>query len=193
MSEKPKLHIIAGPNGAGKTTFAREFLPSYADCLEFVNADLLAQGLSPFDPESAAIKAGRLMLDRINELSNKRVTFGFETTLSGRTYINLIKRLQAEGYSVKLYFLWLQSVEAAVARVAERVSQGGHNIPEATIRRRYKAGLRNFFSSYERMVDEWAIFDSSAGALDVVAQKIGGMVSITERDIYERMKEAGHG
>lgn len=193
MSERPKLHIIAGPNGAGKTTFAREFLPTYAECREFVNADLLAQGISPFDPESASIKAGRFMLDRIDELSKKKLTFGFETTLSGRGYLNFIKRLQAEGYSVKLYFLWLQSVDAAIARVAERVSRGGHNIPEQTIRRRYKSGLRNFFSSYECIADEWVIFDSSSGMFNLVAKKIAGIVSITETHVYEQMKGSTNG
>lgn len=193
MNDKPKLHIIAGPNGAGKTTFAREFLPLYADCREFVNADLLALGISPFDPESAAIKAGRLMLDRIRELSGKKITFGFETTLSGRTYINLIKELGQQGYSVKIYFLWLQSVDAAVARVAERVSHGGHNIPEQTIRRRYKAGLQNFFSSYLQIIHEWVILDSSEGNFRLVAQKEQETVSIVDTIIFQDMKKAANG
>ncbi len=124
MSATPIVHIIAGPNGAGKTTFAREFLPRFARCDEFVNADLLAQGLSPFAPERAAFRAGRLMLDRIEELSGQGVHFGFETTLAGKGHLTLLRKIRSKGYAIYLYFLWLPNAEMVVARVAQRVLHG---------------------------------------------------------------------
>jgi len=139
MIEK-KIVIIAGPNGAGKTTFACEFLPNEAGCPVFINADLIAAGLSPFQPELAALKAGRLMLKEIWEYSQRGANFAFETTLSGRMYMRMISGWQAQGYHVKLFFLNLPSAEMAIMRVAERVRQGGHNVPEEVIRRRFEAG-----------------------------------------------------
>jgi predicted ABC-type ATPase len=186
-SKSLKLHIIAGPNGAGKTTFAREFLPFYADCREFVNANLIAQGLSPFDPQAASIRAGRLMLERISELSTRRLTFGFETTLAGKTYLNLITRLKNEGYIVNLYFLWLQSVDTAISRVAERVSLGGHNIPEDIIRRRYKVGISNFFSFYQSIVDNWMLFDGSSGAFISIAERVNEVTLVRDGITYSQM------
>jgi len=160
MSEK-KIVIIAGPNGAGKTTFAREFLPNEAGCPIFVNADLIAAGLSPFQPELAAVKAGRLMLKEIHEYSRLGASFAFETTLSGRTYAHMIPGWQADGYHVKLYFLALPSAEMAIARVAERVRQGGHNVPEQVIQRRFSAGRANFDNLYRELVDSWALYDNA--------------------------------
>lgn len=125
-----ELYIIAGPNGAGKTTFAREFLPNYADCKNFVNADLIAQGMAPFSPETAALRAGRAMLHEIRSFAERRVSFAFETTLSGRSYLTLLRRLKAEGYDIHFFFLWLKSVDLALSRVKERVSRGGHDVPE---------------------------------------------------------------
>jgi predicted ABC-type ATPase len=122
-----QLYIIAGPNGAGKTTFAREFLPRFAKCNEFVNADLIATGLAPFSPQNAAMQAGRLVLKRIHELAEKGRTFGFETTLAGRSYLSLLKRMRKLGYKLHLYFLWLPSVNLAIKRVEDRVKQGGHS------------------------------------------------------------------
>jgi predicted ABC-type ATPase len=160
MSER-KILIIAGPNGAGKTTFAQEFLPGEAECPIFVNADLIAAGLSPFTPELAAVRAGRIMLEQIHEHVRKGKGFAFETTLSGRIYMRLIPRWQAEGYIVKLFFLQLPSPEMAIARVRQRVAAGGHNVPEGVIRRRFDAGLRNFSQVYEPLVDEWVLYDNS--------------------------------
>lgn len=139
---RPRIIIIAGPNGAGKTTFAREFLPQEASCPVFVNADLLAAGLSPFQPEAAAIQAGRLMLQLLAQHVSKRESFAFETTLSGRGYARQIPQWRKLGYSVELYFLSLPDADFAVNRVAERVRQGGHHIPEATIRRRFESGWK---------------------------------------------------
>ena len=155
-----KIIIIAGPNGAGKTTFARHFLPAEAKTLRFINADLIAAGLAPFNPESAFFKAGRLMLDSIDESVEAGHSFAFETTLSGLAYFRKILLWQAQGYQVKLWFLSLPNEEVAVSRVARRVLQGGHNIPEDVIRRRFAAGLVNFHERYSKVVDSWAFYDS---------------------------------
>jgi len=156
-----RVIIIAGPNGAGKTTFAREFLPQEAGCPVFVNADLIAAGLSPFDPERAALQAGRLTLEAIARHVVQRESFAFETTLSGRTYARQIPHWQGLGYRVELFFLSLPSADMAVQRVAERVRQGGHNIPEATIRRRFEAGRRLLTELYQPLVDQWVVYDNA--------------------------------
>ena len=158
---RPRILIIAGPNGAGKTTFAREFLPHEADCPVFVNADLIAAGLSPFRPERAALQAGRLMLDAVAQHVAKRETFAFETTLSGVGYARRIPGWQRDGYRVELFFLSLPSAEMALQRVAERVRQGGHDVAEATVRRRFASGLRLFHGCYRALVDEWVLYDNS--------------------------------
>jgi len=155
-----KIIIIAGPNGAGKTTFARSFLPQEAQCQRFINADLIAAGLSPFAPEAAALKAGRLMLAEIDDCVRTGQSFAFETTLAGLAYLGRIQKWRVAGYHVSLFFLRLPDAETAVARVAERVLQGGHNIPEDVIRRRFAAGLRNFENAYKTAVDAWADFDN---------------------------------
>ena len=155
-----KIIIIAGPNGAEKTTFARDFLPAEAKTLRFINADLIAAGLAPFNPESASFKAGRLMLEKIDECVDAGHSFAFETTLSGRAYLKKIAVWQELGYQVKLWFLSLPNDQIAVSRVARRVSQGGHNIPEDVIRRRFKAGLENFHERYSKVVDSWALYDN---------------------------------
>ncbi|MGQ0709512.1 MAG: AAA family ATPase [Rhodoferax sp.] len=156
----PKIIIIAGPNGAGKTTFAREFLPLEADCPVFVNADLIAAGLAPFAPESAALQAGRLMLQELERHTQARHSFAFETTLSGKGYLRQIRIWQSLGYRVKLMFLRLDSADEALARVALRVRQGGHHIPEAVVRRRFDAGLHHFVHHYAAVVDAWALYDN---------------------------------
>lgn len=157
----PKIIIIAGPNGAGKTTFAREFLPQEAGCPVFINADLIAAGLSPFAPERAAIQAGRLTLQAIAQHVARRESFAFETTLSGKAYARQIPQWRQQGYHVELFFLSLPSAEAAIQRVAERVRQGGHDIPEATIRRRLDAGRLLFSKVYQPLVDQWALYDNA--------------------------------
>jgi predicted ABC-type ATPase len=156
-----KIIIIAGPNGAGKTSFARSFLPEEAQCLRFINADLIAAGLSPFAPETAAFKAGRLMLQEMTDCVQNGESFAFETTLSGLHYLVRIKQWQEQGYHVSLFFLYLPDVETAIARVAARVKQGGHDIPNDVIRRRFTAGLRNFHQVYKSVVDLWALFDNA--------------------------------
>ena len=156
-----RILIIAGPNGAGKTTFAEEFLPHEADCPIFVNADLIAAGLSPFGPERAAIKAGKIMLGEIFDHVFREESFAFETTLSGRGYARHIPLWRKKGFTVKLFFLRLSSPELAIARVKQRVISGGHNDPEETIRRRFTAGLHNFEALYKPIVDEWVLYDNS--------------------------------
>ena len=157
----PKILIIAGPNGAGKTTFAKTFLPLEAHCMRFLNADLIAAGLSPFAPEVAAIKSARLMLEEMKACSLKGESFAFETTLSGRGYIHNIKKWQAQGYHISLFFLALNSVDLAIKRVAQRVQQGGHHIPEDVIRRRFASGLDHLKQYYRPIVDSWALYDNS--------------------------------
>lgn len=159
-----KVLIIAGPNGAGKTTFARNYLPQEAVCTKFINADLIAAGLSPFAPEQAALPAARIMLQAINTAAERMESFAIETTLSGRVYINRIHHWRAMGYTVKLVFLSIASADLAVDRVAQRVSQGGHAIPEEVIRRRFAAGLRYFESYYKPIVDTWMHFDNTGSA-----------------------------
>ena len=161
MPDALKVIVIAGPNGAGKTTFAREFLPLDAGCPVFVNADLIAAGLAPFAPETAAVQAGRLMLHELARHFAARESFAFETTLAGRGYAHHIRMWQAAGSRVKVVCLQLDSPEAAISRVAQRVRQGGHHIPEDTIRRRFAAGRENFHRLYAPLVDAWALYDNT--------------------------------
>lgn len=156
-----RVFLIAGPNGAGKTTFATEFLPNEADCPIFVNADLIAAGLSPFGPARVAVEAGRLVLRQVDAHARQGHSFALETTLSGRGHARRIVRWRKQGYRVKLFFLRLATPEAAIARVAQRVSEGGHDVPEAVIRRRFHSGWRNFERIYRDLVDTWAVYDSS--------------------------------
>ena len=156
----PSIIILAGPHGAGKTTFARSFLPQEANCLRFINADLIAAGLSPFALEAAALKAGRLMLREIDDCVKQKESFAFETKLSGLGYLSRIRQWRLMGYEVSLYFLALPSAETAIMRVAARVKQGGHNIPESVIRRRFIAGLRNFEAFYKSEVNHWVKYDN---------------------------------
>lgn len=160
MSKERKIIVIGGPNGAGKTTFAQEFLPNEADCPQFINADLIAAGLSPFAPELVARSAGRLMLEQVRRYVRRKQSFAYETTLSGRSYGQMIPVWRACGYHVKLFFLQLPSEEMAIARVKQRVASGGHDVPENVIRRRFRSGLNNFNSIYK--VDEWRLYDNSA-------------------------------
>jgi predicted ABC-type ATPase len=169
VSSPKKIIIIAGPNGAGKTTFARSFLPAEAQLTRFINADLIAAGLAPFAPETAALKAGRLMLQEIEQCARRGESFAFETTLSGLGYLRHIAGWRAQGYRVSLFFLTLPNVETAIARVATRVRQGGHDIPEPVIRRRFAVGWNNFRKHYKQAVEDWALYDN-AGAEPVMLE-----------------------
>jgi predicted ABC-type ATPase len=169
MNVQKRIAIIAGPNGAGKTTFAREFLPREADCPDFINVDLIAAGLSPFDPDRASVRAGRLALEEIRRRVRAGESFAFETTLSGRRYAQLIPLWRNAGYHVKLIFLSLPTAELAVARVSSRVAQGGHGVPEHVIRRRFDAGLRNFQEIYRGLVNSWILYDNSGSEPKLIA------------------------
>jgi len=169
--QSPNLYIIAGPNGAGKTTASYNVLPDLLHCTNFVNADEIARGLSPFAPESVAIQAGKIMLSRIKELLKQSATFGIETTLATRSYVNLVRKAQLSGYVVNLVFFYLDNEEQAVQRVAQRVSNGGHNIPETDIRRRFKRGLYNLVNLYLPICDSALVFNNTMGEALLVARK----------------------
>ena len=170
----PKLYIIAGCNGAGKTTASYTVLPEMLGCKEFVNADEIAKGLSPFNPESVAIEAGRLMLQRMDDLLSEGSDFAFETTLSTRSYVKFIERAQATGYFVTLLYFWLPTPEQAIERVATRVREGGHNIPSDVIRRRYANGIKNLTALYIPLCNYWAIYDNSSADEQIRIIALGG-------------------
>ena len=170
MPRKQRIIIIAGPNGAGKTTFAREYLLKEAHCPDFINVDLIAAGLSPFNPDRVAIQAGRLMLSEIQRRVRKAESFAFETTLSGHGYARMIPSWRTAGYRVRLVFLGLPDSEMAISRVAMRVKQGGHNVSKKVIRRRFEAGLRNFKDVYMRLVDKWEWYDNSGNAPRMISE-----------------------
>lgn len=191
MSNKKQLYIIAGCNGAGKTTASFTILPEVLDCKEFINADEIAKGLSPFQPESVAMQAGRIMLARMDELLQKGETFAFETTLATKSYKQKIEWAQANGYEVTLLFFWLRNVTMAKERVAQRVAEGGHSIPSETIERRYHNGIANLFAIYMNMVDICYIFDNSEGERTPIAKKYkGGKEIIYNTDLYNQMKDS---
>lgn len=170
----PNLFIIAGCNGAGKTTASFTILPELLNVREFVNADEIARGLSPFQPEKVAIEAGKIMLRRIDELVSQQQDFAFETTLSARSFVKLCDEAKQKGYTICLVFLWLENPELAIERVKQRVAAGGHNIPAETIIRRYKKGLENFHTLYKDIVDFWLLFDNSKSDQELLAEgKIG--------------------
>jgi predicted ABC-type ATPase len=181
-AEQPQLIVLAGPNGAGKSTGAKSLLEGAIKVTEFVNADVIARGLSAFHPEKVAIEAGQIMLERLHNLAAQRCDFAFETTLASRTFAPWISRLCDGGYSFHLAYFWLPSPEMAVARVADRVRLGGHDVPAETIHRRYYAGLRNFFALYQRLTETWTFYDNSQrGGARVIASG-GGTVVETIRD-----------
>jgi predicted ABC-type ATPase len=168
---KKDLYIIAGCNGAGKTTASFTILPEILNCKEFVNADEIAKGLSPFQPEKVSIEAGRIMLERINDLLNSQENFAFETTLATRSYKSKIFLAKEKGYHVTLLFFWLRNVDLAIERVKTRVLEGGHHVENEVIRRRYKKGIKNLFEIYLPIADEVMIFDNSEGKHDLIAEK----------------------
>lgn len=188
MDDK-KLYIIAGCNGAGKTTASFTILPEILDCKEFVNADEIAKGLSPFQPEKVSFEAGRIMLNRINELLSENENFAFETTLSTKSYKNKIIEAKEKGYRVTLLFFWLQSIELAKERVKTRVLEGGHNIEPEVIERRYIRGIKNLFDIYFPIMDGTLIFDNSEGQHELLADRnIDGLLNIVNQEKYNLLK-----
>lgn len=188
-----RLYIIAGPNGAGKTTASYTVLPEILNCKEFVNADEIARGISPFNPENVSIQAGRLMLNRIKELINKGETFAFETTLSSKYFVELIKNSKEKNYEVVLLFLMLNTVKLAIQRVETRVKEGGHNIPTDVIKRRYNNGMKNLFNRYIGVVDKWFLVDNSGETFQFVAEGTKDGLIIKNEIIWAELKRNNDG
>ena len=189
----PNLYIIAGCNGAGKTTASYTVLPEMLNCKEFVNADEIARGLSPFQPDKAAIDAGKIMLTRIKELINLKVDFSFETTLSARYFVTLVKEAQQQGYFVTMVFFWLNSIDLAVQRVRMRVSEGGHNIPEETIIKRYKMGIKNLINLYIPVCDYWIVVNNSKSPFQLIAEGLNNNgIEINDQIIWDQINKQAH-
>lgn len=184
------VYIIAGSNGSGKTTFARKFLPNYADCKNFINADLIAQGVSPFAPEAAQFRASRVLLQEINLHRKRGEDFGFETTLAGRSHLRTVRQLKTQGYAVHIFFLWIPSVELALKRIRKRVAEGGHDVPEPTVRRRFERSIRNFFIRYRRLADSWMLIDNSGARPETIALEKLGSLRIMNQLLYETLVNA---
>ena len=194
--ERPSPIVLAGPNGAGKSTLAPDLLQGTLSVREFVNADVIARGLSAFAPEQVAMAAGRMMLRRLRELVTDRVSFAFETTLAGRSFVPWIRRAVEASYTFHLLFLWLPSPDSAVRRVADRVRMGGHGIPAEVIRRRYRAGLRNFFQIYRPLATTWRMYDTSRGSSANLIASGSDSTNVVVRDqiIWEHIRrEVSHG
>jgi predicted ABC-type ATPase len=188
----PTLYVIAGPNGVGKTTFADRYLPQTIRELEFVNADLIARGLSPYAPDSAAMEAGRTALTRIRHLIGERRSFTWETTMSGRTAVGWLQSAKESGYQIKCYFLWVRKVEATLNRIQQRVAEGGHNIePEVSKRRFYKT-IQNFFYVYRPIFDNWKLIANDAGKPRLIAAEKTGRMVVRDRKTFDTIvREAG--
>jgi predicted ABC-type ATPase len=194
QEQRPRVIVIAGPNGAGKTTTARALLADTLQVATFVNADTIAQGLSGFQPESTAMEAGRIMLARLKALAQEHASFAFETTLAGRFYADWLAGLRRQEYEVHIYYLWLSSVALANARVAERVRQGGHNVPTETISRRYQRSIQNFFRVYLPLADFWQLYDNSeTGPPRLIAEGLAGReVTIIDAEGWQNVEQSNH-
>ena len=186
MKDK-NVYIIAGPNGSGKTTFAKKFLPGYAKCPNFVNADFIAQGLSPFSPRQAAIKAGRILVKEIHSLAAKNVDFAFETTLSGKSYVSFLSELKKNSYSINIFFLWINTVELALNRIKDRVASGGHDVAAVDVRRRFHRGIYNFFRYYKPLADTWLLFNNADVTPRLIARAKDGEEEIVDKVLFERI------
>jgi predicted ABC-type ATPase len=184
MSDLPHVVVIAGPNGAGKSTIAPVLLQEVLGIETFVNADVIAKGLSAFAPEKVAIQAGKIMLEQLHRLASQKETFAFETTLASRTFAPFLRNLKTDGYTVSLLFLYLESPELAVKRVAKRVASGGHKVPEADIRRRYNSGLKNFFLLYKPIADNWSIWNASNKAQTLIARQMKNALTVRDKELW---------
>ena len=187
--ERPQIFVLSGPNGAGKTTVASVVLPERLGIDQFVNADLIARGLSPFAPDRMAFRAGRLMLERIHELQRLGESFGFETTLATRSYVRFLNDARASGYAVHLSYIWLSSVDLALSRIRARVAQGGHDVPAPIVERRYHRGIRNLFDLYLPLCDTWTVVDNSGDELITVARgSRGEMPTVVDVERWTAMR-----
>lgn len=189
--QHPNLYIIAGPNGAGKTTASYTLLPEMLGCVNFVNADEIARGLSPFSPDTVDVQAARIMLYRIDELLSQKADFGIETTLATRSYVQLVKRAQVLGYKVHLLFFCLETPEQAIQRVAQRVSNGGHGIPEDVIRRRFKRGIDNLVHLYLPICDSVTIWDNTKGEAQLIAKQTieNAQLDVLDQDMWNKLND----
>jgi len=184
----PNIYIIGGPNGSGKTTVSLRLLPYFLECFEYVNADAIAAGMSQFNPESVAILAGRLMIQRLRTLSDSGTDFAFETTLAARNFARFLSNCKTKGYTINLIYFWLQSPEMAIERVQQRVESGGHSIPEDVIRRRYERGRRNLTSLYLPLCDSWIVYDNSRDTIRLIAEgSAEGETLISDRETWNRI------
>jgi predicted ABC-type ATPase len=191
-STQPVAVVVAGPNGAGKSTTAPGLLQGALGVTEFVNADTIAGGLSAFNSEAVALSAGRVMLTRLKSLATSRESFAFETTLASRSFAPWLKELKAAGYAAHIVFLWLSSAELALQRVADRVALGGHAVPAATVRRRYRAGLRNFFELYRPLASSWRFYDTSGRVPRLVAHQVeGASVQVYDKETWDLINRTG--
>ena len=190
MEKQPKIYVIAGPNGSGKTTFATEFLPKYADCPTFINADTIARGLSGFSPDAVALKAGRILLEQIEIYASKRIDFAFETTLSGLNYLSRLKALKKKGYTAPLFFLWIPDVGLSLARVASRVKMGGHDIAEKVVRRRFHRGIKNFFKHCRPLFESWMLFDNAGSMPRLIVEEKSAKTKILDQECYNKILES---
>jgi predicted ABC-type ATPase len=189
MPRKPaNCYIIAGPNGAGKTTFATEFLPLYVNCRNFINPDLLARAYSPFDPDAGMLRAGRTVLERMAEFTKARADFAFETTLSGRAYVLLLRNVRKAGFRLHMFYLWIPSPELALLRIRYRVESGGHNVPEPDVRRRFGRTLVNLFRLYRPLLDTLHFFDNSSDTPRLIFRDEAGETAVTDAPLYNQLR-----
>lgn len=188
MEKSPVCYIIAGPNGAGKTTFAMQYLPKIARCLDFINADEIARGLSPLNVDAAQLRASKIFLSAIDERISRKENFAFETTLSGKAYLQKITQWKAAGWRVELFYLWLPNAEASAQRVAYRVKQGGHDIPPGAIRRRYPRSIANLFE-YAKVCDQVYCYDNSRTMPELIFSQVKEIVTVADEERFDRLKE----
>ena len=182
-------HRIAGPNGAGKTTFATKFLPRYANCRNFINADLLARAFSPFDPDAGMLRAGRAVLERIAEFTRAETDFAFETTLSGRSNAPLLQKMKSAGFRLHMFYLWIPSAELSLLRIRDRVESGGHDVPERDVRRRFGRTLRNLFTLYRPLLDTLHFLDNSSDMPRLVFKDDAGRTTINDAALYKQLRQ----
>ena len=183
----PSLYVIAGPNGVGKTTFAKEFLPKYARCSNFINADLIALGLAPFSPVKVRIKAGKLLIEQIDQFLKQKIDFAFESTLSGKTYVSLFKQARAKGYMITVFYLSLPSAKLAQERIKQRVKEGGHHVPAVDIKRRFGRSWRNFLDLYMPLAHSWFLFDNAGLKPVEIAKCDQGKMQVLNRFLYKEL------
>ncbi len=182
-------YIIAGSNGAGKTTFATEFLPLYVNCRNFINADLIARGLSPFEPDAGMLRAGRTVLERIAEFTEARTDFAFETTLAGRSYVPLLRAVKRAGFRLHMFYLWIPSPDLALLRIRDRVESGGHNVPERDVRRRFARTLGNLFTLHRPLLDTLHCLDNASDIPRLIFKDEAGQTTIIDAALYEQLRQ----